>query len=157
MEQEKFEDERTPLDMIECFSRCANFPRTVEGMQFLAQGLVKASRQTGVAMQTIVDACAAQSQYCPTDHDLMTVAAEIRAERKAESTPKAPLGCEVCRGSGWKSFQRPVSIASVAPYTADYADFCDCSRGQWMRMMERQRKEESAAKKKGKVFTGGVI
>ncbi len=137
-----------PLDLVGTFSRSSNFPKTKEGIQFLAQGLFKASKASGVAMADLVDRCAELSGFCPTDHDLLRVAEEMRIERVEEKRPKAPLGCEVCQGSGWQSFQRMVSPGGVVPYLADYADFCACARGVWMRQCEKDRKLEAAEKKK---------
>ena len=70
------------------FGRCSNYPREKEGVQFLAQGLAKAADATGVEMQAIVDRCAELSQFCPTDYDLLTVASEMKAQRRAQEEAK---------------------------------------------------------------------
>jgi hypothetical protein len=62
----------------------------------------------------------------------------------------APLGCGTCNGTGWRSFQKWVSPAGVEPYMADYADFCACDRGIFMRKADAARKEEQAAKRRSK-------
>src|ERR1017187_130178 len=106
MQNEKLEID--PLDLIGVFARSSNFPKTKEAVQFLAQGLSKASKASGVEMSDIVDRCAELSGFCPTDHDMLKVAEEIRVQRAQASRPKAPLGCTQCQGSGWQSFQRHV-------------------------------------------------
>ncbi len=121
MEQERFEDDRTPGDLIECFSRCANFPRTVEGIQFLAQGLAKASSDTGVPMQVIVDACAKASQYCPTDHELLNVGRNIRDELQRQIESKRDLHAEWERLYGpAKAFDWKAEAAKIMPAAKEY-------------------------------------
>lgn len=128
-----------PESLVQAFAACGNFPKDREGVLHLAQELKRASEDFHVPMETVIRECHDISQWCPSPHDIRNVARELHERAK----PKAPLGCEVCRGSGWRSYVHPVN-------GNDYADFCECSRGQWMRSMERQRKEEAAAKKASK-------
>ena len=121
MEPENFEFEKTPLDMIECFSRCGNFPRTVEGMQFLAQGLVKASQETSVPMQMIVEACASMSNFCPTDAELLNVARNIHREMTDQLEAKRDREAEWQRQYGksdpynWKA-----EAAKIMPHAMEH-------------------------------------
>ena len=63
------------------FQRCANYPREELGVLALAQALAKAARESGISMADIVEECVRQSEYCPTDHDLLAVATEIKIRR----------------------------------------------------------------------------
>lgn len=128
--------------LVQAFAPCGNFPKDREGLLQLAQELKRASDDFQMPMESIIRECHEISQWCPTPHELRNVAKGMREELR----PKAPLGCEICQGSGWRSYVHPVN-------GNDYADFCPCARGQWMRSMERQRKEEAKAKKASKNFT----
>src|ERR1700722_10801548 len=78
------ENTENPMELIGRFSRCVNFPRDLAGMHFLAQGLAKASRDTGIAMEWVVSRCAELSEYCPTDCDLLKVAKELKIRLQDE-------------------------------------------------------------------------
>lgn len=127
MEPENFEFEKTPLDMIECFSRCGNFPRTVEGIQFLAHGLVKASQETGVPMQIIVEACASMSNYCPTDAELLNVGRNIHREMSEQIEAKRDREAEWARQYGkanpydWKAEAAKIMPQASAHWKKDRA------------------------------------
>lgn len=54
-----------------------------------------------------------------------------------------PPGCNLCEGTGWFSFERPLTTPA-GDYVADYADFCACLRGKWMRESEIQSESGSA-------------
>jgi hypothetical protein len=137
-------DEVTPMELVAAFARCSNYPRDSEGILMLAQGLKRASTASGVAMEAIVRRCTESSVFCPTDFDLFKVAEEL----KVESAPKAPMGCELCKGSGWQSFQKHVDpLNDGIGYMADYAKPCSCDRGRWMDAERKRRKAEADAKK----------
>ncbi len=70
------------LQLIARLSRTKNYPRDDDGLTFLAEGLMRACAETGAPGQQIVMVCATTSEWCPTDHDLMTVAKQIRDEQK---------------------------------------------------------------------------
>lgn len=88
------------LELVARFQRCPNYPRDVAGVKALAKGLEKASAIIGVSMASIVDRCSEESQYCPTDWDLMTTARGIRGPQEVR---QAPSTCphDRCDGSGW--------------------------------------------------------
>jgi hypothetical protein len=71
---------------------------------------------------------------------------EAILETPVPEREKAPLGCEICNGSGWRSFQKMVHPSGVDAYLADFATFCGCERGQWMKAKEQERKAEVSAK-----------
>ena len=99
MELELTPQPRDPVQIVtEAFSRCSNYPKEQAGIFGLAQGLVKASRITGVAQEAIVDRCADISKFCPTDADLLSVAREIQPAATRPS--KCPHG--LCDGTGWR-------------------------------------------------------
>ena len=89
-----------PMDLLPRFQRCANYPRDDEGVLALAQGLAAAWRHTGVRMADIVERCATDSQYCPTDADLLTVAKEIKAKRIWDADSKRHIHAEWRREYG---------------------------------------------------------
>lgn len=57
--------------------RTQNYPKTDEGIDALARGLKHASDSTGVGAGRIVEKCAHESKFCPTDYDLLVVAKEL--------------------------------------------------------------------------------
>ena len=138
--KQKRDDQGDPEDLVQAFAACSNFPKDRAGILALAQELRRASDDFHVPMAKIVRECGDSSSWCPTPHDLRNIAGEMRDKAK-----KAPFGCEVCQGSGWRSYQHPVNLN-------DYADFCDCARGRWMRQAEQDRKTEANANPKGKKF-----
>lgn len=82
MDRERDEQEQDFADeLVPVFERSVNYPKTSEGFQFLCMGLVKASTYTGISMRDIVERCREMSEYCPTDHDLMQVARDIKIKR----------------------------------------------------------------------------
>ncbi len=70
------------LELIGRLSRTKNYPKEPAGLMFLAEGLIRACAETRAPGQQIVMVCATTSEWCPTDHDLMTVARQIRDEQK---------------------------------------------------------------------------
>lgn len=136
------DNEQAPIELVKSFSRAVNYPRDHEALQFLAQGLAKASRATSASMRAIVDRCLELSDRCPTDFEMIKAGESI----KGPITVKAPMGCEKCQGSGWFSFQKLVEPIPGAPYMADYAKHCDCEAGQFLAAAERKRNEERKAK-----------
>lgn len=74
--------------LVAKFSRCMRYPAGEDEFEALADGLEKASRIASVEMLAIVDACLLISQFCPTDAELLTVARNIRDERKREFDAK---------------------------------------------------------------------
>ncbi len=70
------------LTLIARLSRTKNYPKDEDGLTFLAEGLMRASAETGAPGQQIVMVCATTSEWCPTDADLMTIAKQIRDEQK---------------------------------------------------------------------------
>lgn len=72
--------ESEALDLVATFARCPNYPKERDGLVFFARGLLKAADSHKVNMSAIVERCAANSVYCPTDHDLICAAASIRDE-----------------------------------------------------------------------------
>lgn len=139
----KDESQSDPEHLVQAFAAAGNFPKDREAVILLAQQLKRASEDFHVPMADIVRECVDSSSWCPTPHDLRNIAGELRDKAK-----KAPLGCQVCQGSGWRSFQKHVDpLNDGKGYMADYADFCDCERGRWMRQCEKDRKTEAATKK----------
>jgi hypothetical protein len=66
------------------FQRCQNYPRGNDAEAALivfAEALEYAQNSTGIPAAEIVERCRKLSEYCPTDHDLLSVAHEIKAER----------------------------------------------------------------------------
>ncbi len=67
-------DTRSAMDLIPAFQRCRNYPRDEAGILAFARGLERAATATGVAMEAIVQSCLQNSEYCPTDYELMAAA-----------------------------------------------------------------------------------
>jgi hypothetical protein len=83
------EERSTPEELIRVFARCPNWPDDELGRIALAQGLARAERDTGMPREEIVERCAALSTFCPTDHDLLSVAQEMAATKRATAEAKA--------------------------------------------------------------------
>ncbi len=75
-------DRTEALPIIARLGRTKNFPRDEDGLNFLADGLIRAAGATGANPEQIVMICATTSEWCPTDADLMTIAGQIRDEQK---------------------------------------------------------------------------
>ncbi len=82
------------LELVARFSRTRNYPKDEAGVVYLAEGLIRAADQTGVLGSAIVFRCAAESDWCPSDADLLTIAREIRDEMKRESDAKINVTAE---------------------------------------------------------------
>lgn len=110
------EKELTAHELIGRFARCAKYPEDLDGINFLAEGLERAAKTTGVAMADIVDACTAISQYCPTDADLLTVARGIRDERARDEEAKRNRTAEWKRQYGKpEQFDWKAEAAKIMP------------------------------------------
>jgi hypothetical protein len=94
--------ELDPMKVIAVFQRCSNYPREVEGVKALARGLQGAASARRVSMADIVDKCRELSQYCPTDYDLMQVAAELSNPQTDEQRASRKCPFQLCDGSGWR-------------------------------------------------------
>lgn len=82
-------EDQSPARLIAPFARAGNFPKDPAGRQALIDGLMRAANTTNVPAEQIVARCLEFSEYCPTDHDLLTVAGEIRNEsRRAEEATR---------------------------------------------------------------------
>ena len=122
--EDEFETD-TPLDLVHAFERCANYPKDLEGVLALCQALRKAADTYAVRMAAIVNRCVEWSEYCPTDHDLIVVAQELRdAARRAaggiEPWKRRDL-CLKCGGTGWEPRQSRGGYESVARCSAGCA------------------------------------
>lgn len=115
--------------LVARFQRCRNYPRSDEELGHMAEALERASDKYGIPMQTIVSECLDASEWCPTDADLMNVAAGIRGPEKAEDLP-APRSEEVRRG--WHAFvhQFPQIMENGRLWEKDFAEVCAKVRGQ---------------------------
>jgi hypothetical protein len=144
---ESDEADQFPAEMVTVFARAVNYPRDPAAVQFLAQGLVRASKITGVSMKAIIERCTETSDRCPTDFELLEAAKGIRGTGESGEEWKRPVGCSACQDSGWRHLERQVSPKGVAPYTAEYSTHCDCSLGRALAAAEATRKAEKAAKR----------
>ena len=119
MQNDKPEDD--PLELVTRFLRCGNFPKDRTGIQLLAQGLVKAAQLTGVSMAEITERCANESEFCPTDHDLITVGQEIRADQLREAESKRNQTAEWEREYGRpQTYDWRAEAAKIMPQTKEY-------------------------------------
>jgi len=135
-------EEKSPEELVGTFSRSPNYPRDKEGVLFLAQGLAKAAKASGIAAAAIVARCQELSAFCPTDYDFQQVAIELAMA----SRPAPPKGCRECHGTGWRSFVLHVKTGA-GEYDADFADHCDCELGRFRRAAEYERKRKAEEKR----------
>jgi len=102
-------DDLTPEDLCrQAFMRCSNWPSDPLGQIGLAQGLKIASDRSGISQADIVTRCRETSPFCPTDADLLRVAAEMKQERERAASEPRPARelCSHCGGTGWKPTRR---------------------------------------------------
>lgn len=79
MPQDKPED---PLEIVSIFERCSNYPRTVEGLRAMCEGLEHAAKVTQQPMVEIAKECSYMSNYCPTDHEMLMIGAWLSGGRQ---------------------------------------------------------------------------
>lgn len=91
------------LAQVSRFRRCANYPMDEDGISDLAAGLKKAAKGLEQA-RAIVARCLELSSYCPADHDLLTVAAELYPPPAPSSWTPRTYHCSAgrCDGDGWE-------------------------------------------------------
>ncbi len=84
------------------FRRCPNYPTDTAGVTQLADGLKRAAKGLEQA-QSIVTRCLEISSYCPTDHDMLAVAAELYPPAPEPSWVPSSTRCPAgrCDGHGW--------------------------------------------------------
>ncbi len=70
------------LELVARLSRTKNYPKDEVEVGYLAEGLILAVKETGANPDQIVMICRTTSEWCPTDHDLMTIGRQIRDEQK---------------------------------------------------------------------------
>lgn len=68
---------KSAAQLVRVWERAPNYPRTAEGVEFLARGLEKAAEKLGIDPERIVTACVEISRHCPTDAELLAVAANL--------------------------------------------------------------------------------
>lgn len=89
----------------------------------------------------VIDHLMAHAQRCPPPAEVIEAAERV----EAPDAVKAPMGCQQCHGSGFRSFTRKVK-AGVHEYEAEIADFCQCALGEFKRAGEARDKAEREAK-----------
>src|SRR5580704_8484617 len=72
----------------QAFSRCSNWPTDRAGQIGLAQGLKQASDRYKISQEDIIAKCREDSSFCPTDHELLRVGADIFRVREAAAEAK---------------------------------------------------------------------
>lgn len=81
-----------------------------------------------------------QGKFRPTVAQITEAAEEIS---KVEL--RLPDGCDICAGQGWVSIEKVVTDPSGIQYVAAGAKRCDCAKGQWYRMKDRENAAKRAA------------
>ena len=70
------------LELVGRLSRTKNYRKDEVEVGYLADGLMLAVNETGANPEQIIMICRTTSEWCPTDHDLMTIGKQIRDEQK---------------------------------------------------------------------------
>jgi hypothetical protein len=116
-------------------------PDSIKGLSLEFTRVLRGCCRSDIHCALVVDAV----MDAPRDR-VLAPGDVIEAARSVVSPDASgPPGCLRCAGTGWFSFQREVMTAA-GEYLADYASFCRCARGHWMRESDQRRKEESMAK-----------
>ncbi len=77
-----------------------------------------------------------QGKFRPSVGEIARAAAEIS---NAETI--LPHGCEICMGQPWITVQKTViDHYTGQPQVREGAQRCDCAKGQWFRMKDRENK-----------------
>lgn len=111
-------------EQVERLSGLPKFPALPKGQQELRHALRRISESDRLFLERLINDVIDTNEFCPTPAELVRRAAEKRS-----LAPKKTLGnpdCEVCHGSGWESFQKPVRVGNLPEYTGNYARPCLC-------------------------------
>lgn len=88
------------IDQVVRLDRTIGYPKEQESRSRLVDALVDACNQYGVNPDRVISECLRASQYCPTDHDLLTFAAGLRPVEAWK--PSKPSACHKCHGTGFE-------------------------------------------------------
>jgi hypothetical protein len=105
-----------------------------KGVTVEFERVIKAGCRTDRHVTAVIDNLMDHSATIPAPAAIM----EACQATVAPENQKAPLGCEICRGSGFKHLERGVY---------EYCAFCVCDLGRWKNDAYEQRK--AAAREKG--------
>ena len=125
-------------------SRTRNYPSEEAGVSGLARGLQEASNDSGIAADRIVDKCRKDSEFCPTDHDILAVARELAAQDLARKTQQAQDAARV----NW-----PKEYGPAKPFAWNEIDQDKVKR---VRDRERTMYREIKAKYPGELSWSGM-
>ncbi len=122
--------------------RCSalqKFPLYPEGIRELRDTLKKAAQSPSRA-ERVMDRVLNEREYCPTPKELQQIAADILREED-----ETPAGCQDCGGTPWVTTQITViDYYTREPMVREGARRCFCSRGNWFRSKDAERKAASA-------------
>jgi hypothetical protein len=129
-------DQPTPEDLCrQAFSRCSNWPEDQLGQQGLFHGLYQASEQYQVTQEDLIARCREQSAFCPTDHDLMAIGAELfRLRADAREAARD-------RHAEWRAQYGSAQKVPVVGMTGKCT--CGCDRG-WKEIMGTSQDRQKA-------------
>jgi len=135
-DDEKKEETPTPEDLCrQAFSRCSNWPEDRLGQQGLFHGLYQASERFSISQEDLIARCREQSAFCPTDHDLMLIGAELFKLR--EDAKEAARD----RHAEWRAQYGPAQKVPVTGMSGKC--LCGCGR-DWSEILataqDRQKK-----------------
>jgi hypothetical protein len=88
------------VDEVLRLDRTIGYPKEHESRSRLVDALIDACNRHGVTPDRVISECLRASQYCPTDHDLLTFAGGLRPVESWQQ-PK-PSKCAKCHGSGFE-------------------------------------------------------
>ena len=104
-------------DQIARLRMTVGYPRDVESLTILRDGLDRACERFGVYPENVIDAHLRdirqirqgddrpRGAFCPTEADFFQIADSLRIEssyRQESAVPSKPRGCERCNGTGWE-------------------------------------------------------
>lgn len=98
------------------------------------QRIIRRDCKSDAHLGAVTDHLMDTAQRFPTVADLAAAFRDIDPPELPDySTDRGPMGCEACQGSGWRSYQKHVTLPNGVGYVAEFADFCDCAKGRWKR------------------------
>ena len=118
-------EELTPEDLCrQAWARCSNWPEDRLAQQGLYQGLYQASERFKIPQPEIIAKCREQSSFCPTDHDLMVIAAEMfKARADAQEASRN-------REAEWRR-----QFGPPQPFDLTQRGRCSCGR-EWPEILK---------------------
>jgi hypothetical protein len=125
MSKKKFLADDFYAEQLERLSGLQGFPLMPAAQADMKRALRRVSETDGQFLHRLVTQFVDDpSGRCPKPGELIAQAGQWRQhEKKSLGNP----ACMKCGGSGWISVTRMVQVSGMQPYSADFAERCQCA------------------------------